>query len=196
MITFVEGILEEKTPTRIVLNVHGVGYEVLIPLCSYDRLPTQGETCRILTHDYIREDTHTLFGFTSAEEREFFLRMVGISGIGPKLALSALSGLSVREFKMAVVQSDVKRISSISGIGKKTAERIIVELKDKISEADALDAGSSAPDVRTLESRDALLALVSLGYKKDDAAKMVLAAEKKAGDGAGVEELVRSALAR
>ena len=196
MITFAEGILEEKSPTRIVLNVHGVGYEVFIPLCSYDRLPSQGEPCRILTHDYIREDAHTLFGFSSEEEREFFLRMLGISGIGPKLALSALSGLPVREFKLAVLSNDVKRISSIQGIGKKTAERIVVELKDKIADSEALEAVSGTVEESRQESRDAVLALVALGYRKEDAARMVMAAEKKAGDCAGVEELVRAALAR
>lgn len=196
MITFVEGLLEEKTPTRIVLNVQGVGYEVLIPLSSYDRLPPKGETCRVLTHDYIREDSHTLFGFYSDEERDFFLRMVGVSGIGPKLALSALSGLPVRDFKRAVLENDIKRISSIQGIGNKTAERIVVELKDKITHASEVDAASAVGDVRTQESRDALLALVALGYNKENAAKMVMAAEKKTGDNAGVEELVRAALAR
>ena len=196
MITFVEGTLEEKTPTRIVLNVHGVGYEILIPLSSYDRLPPKGETCRVLTHDYIREDSHTLFGFYSDEERDFFLRMVGVSGIGPKLALSALSGLPVRDFKRAVLENDIKRISSIQGIGNKTAERIVVELKDKITHASEVDAASAVGDVRTQESRDALLALVALGYNKENAAKMVMAAEKKTGDNAGVEELVRAALAR
>ena len=196
MITFAEGILEEKSPTRIVLNVHGVGYEVFIPLCSYDRLPSQGESCRILTHDYIREDAHTLFGFSSEEEREFFLRMLGISGIGPKLALSALSGLPVRDFKLAVLSNDVKRISSIQGIGKKTAERIVVELKDKIADSEALEAVSGTVEESRQESRDAVLALVALGYRKEDAARMVMAAEKKAGDCAGVEELVRAALAR
>ena len=133
MITFLEGTLVEKQPTRIVLAVHGVGYEVFIPLSSYDRLPEENAPCRILTHDHLREDAHLLYGFVTEAERGLFGMLLGISGIGPKTALSALSGLSVRDLKTAVVEGDVKRLSSISGIGKKTAERIVVELRHSLS---------------------------------------------------------------
>src|SRR5210317_1724600 len=122
MITFLEGQLDRKQPTRIILNVGGVGYEVFIPLCSYDRLPNEGAACRILTYHHITDADQRLFGFLDEEERDMFTRLLTISGIGPRLAISALSGLPVRELKTALVNGDVKRISSISGIGKKTAE--------------------------------------------------------------------------
>lgn len=193
MITFLEGSLEEKDPARIVMNVGGVGYEVAVPLSSFDRLPSKGETTRILIHDHITDASRMLFGFATDEERRLFRLLLGVSGIGPKIAVSALSGLSVREFKTAVTESDVKRISSISGIGKKTAERIVVELRDKFSEGETLEALSGddepAGDHRL---RDAALALVSLGYKQDDARKMVKSLSLDSDR--SVEDLVRMAL--
>lgn len=195
MITFLEGVLEEKAPTRIVLNVQGVGYEVLISLNSYDRLPSTGERCRVIIHDHIREDAHVLFGFMKEDERDWFLRLLGITGVGPKLALGAMSGLSIRDFKRAVLEADVKRISSIRGVGKKTAERIVVELKDKISEAEALEAVAGTDETIDRSVQDAVLALISLGYKRDESTKMILAAAKKLPPHPGVEELIRQALA-
>ena len=198
MITFIQGIIEEKQPTHAVLNVGGVGYEVIIPLSSYDRLPGVGESCRILTYDHVREDDHQLFGFMTAEERRMFLMLLSVSGIGPKLALSALSGLTVRELKAAIAERDVKRLSSVSGIGKKTAERMIVDLRDKLGAGEVLEATSgatplSAADVRT---RDAVMALISLGYKRTEAQDMITRIViGPGGDTANVEELVRKALA-
>ncbi len=193
MITFLDGKLEEKQPTRIVMNVGGVGYEVLVPLSSFDLLPPEDESCRILIYHHITDASQVLFGFCTDEERELFKMLLSVNGIGPKTAVSALSGLSVRELKTALVESDVKRISSISGIGKKTAERVIVELRDKFSSGDALEAmagADAAPGDHRL--RDAALALMSLGYKQADAQKMI----KKAGldSNLSVEELVRKAL--
>lgn len=194
MITFLEGTLEEKSPTRVVLNVQGVGYEVLIPVSSFDRLPSEGETCRLLIYDHIREDLHQLYGFTDEDQRGFFQRILGITGIGPKLAVSALSGLSVRDFKRAVIERDIKRISSISGIGKKTAERIIMELQDKISESEALEAVHGSERPLDGASEDAVKALVSLGYSRDSAAKMVVKAREKLGSKFELEDLIRHAL--
>jgi Holliday junction DNA helicase RuvA len=198
MIAFVQGVLEEKQPTRVVINVAGVGYEVFIPLSSYDQLPSVGTDCRVLTHDHIREDTHQLFGFMSEDERSAFVMLMGISGIGPKLALSALSGLSVRELKVALIEGDVKRLSSISGVGKRMAERMIVELKDKISAGDALEAIAGAADEspEAMTMRDAVLALVSLGYKQDEARKMVKRALDSGEVSDDVEEIIRKSLAR
>lgn len=197
MIAFLNGTLVDKKPTCIVLDVNGVGYEVSIPLSSYDRLPPRGDMCRILTHDYVREDTHQLFGFMTEEERRLFALLLGASGIGPRLALSALSGLSVRELKAAVVSSDVKRLSSISGIGKKMAERIVVELRDKIGEGEALEAlaGDDVAVEGNTRLRDAMLALTALGYKPHDARKMVLDTTK-AGETADmtVEQIIRRSL--
>ena len=117
MIAFVEGEIVEKHPTRVIVGVAGIGYEVFIPLSSYDRLPAKGAACRLLTHDYIREDSHQLFGFMSEAEREMFVLLLGTTGIGPKLALSALSSLSVRDIKVAVVERDVKRCIRDAGPG-------------------------------------------------------------------------------
>jgi Holliday junction DNA helicase RuvA len=197
MITFLDGIIEDKQPTHLVLNVGGVGYEVIISLNSYDRLPAAGAKARVLIHDHIREDAHVLFGFMTEEERRVFTLLLSVSGIGPKTALSVLSGMSVREVKVAIKDADVKRLSSISGIGKKTAERMVVELRDKFTAGEILAASSgqslAESDVRL---RDAVLALVSLGYKRAEAQDLILkASAQPAMDGADVETLVRKALA-
>lgn len=197
MITFLQGTIVEKQPTRVVLDVGGVGYEVLIPLSSYDRLPAKNESCRILTHDHVREDSHLLFGFMTKEERRMFVLLMGTSGIGPKLALSALSGLSVRELKAAVVEGDVKRLSSISGIGRKTAERIVVELRDKIGTGEALEAVSGAKEMseNDIKVRDTVLALIALGYKQDVARKMVAGIMRQSEVAEmTVEDIIKSAL--
>ncbi|MBU0679495.1 MAG: Holliday junction branch migration protein RuvA [Verrucomicrobia bacterium] len=198
MITFLDGVLEEKRPTRIVLAVRGVGYEVLIPLSSYDRLPGTGQQVRILTRFIVREDSQQLFGFMTDAERDTFDMLITISGIGPRIAMSALSGLSARELKAAVVAGDVKRLSSVSGIGKKMAERIVVELRHKLSDTDALEAvagvdGSASDDVRI---RDSIMALISLGYKQADAQKMIMGVVTSVKEDASVEEIVRKALTK
>ncbi len=198
MITFLEGIVEEKHPTHVVLNVGGVGYEVVISLGSYDRLPSVRESCRILTYDHVREDAHQLFGFMTEGERRMFVLLMTVSGIGPKLALTTLSGLSVRDLKAAIAQGDVKRLSSVSGIGKKTAERMVVELKDKISSGEALEAvtGGAALSEDDLKLRDAVMALISLGYKRSEAQDMVARVlGAPGGTGLAVEEIVRKCLA-
>jgi len=196
MISFVEGDLVEKHPTRVVVNIGGLGYEVFIPISTYDRLPAQHERCRLLTHDYVREDTHALYGFSMDDERRTFEMLLGINGIGPRIAMSALSSLSVRELRASIVEGDIKRLSSVSGIGKKMAERIVVELKDKLSAGEALAAVAGVDDKQAggAHLRDAVLALISLGYKQADALKMVRNAASKLEDTANVEELIRRAL--
>ena len=197
MITFLEGTLVEKHPTRVVVDVGGVGYEVLIPLSTYDGLPRTGEACRILTFDYVREDTHQLFGFMDEEDRRMFVMLMATSGIGPKLALSALSGLSVRELKAAIVEGDIKRLSSIQGVGRKMAERMAVELKDRIGDIEGLEALTGAGAVAQEDGRlrDAVMALIALGYKQDAARKMVTGVLAKSRADTTVEEIVRKALA-
>lgn len=198
MITFLEGIIEDKQPTHLVLNVGGVGYEVVIPLSSYDRLPGLGEKVRVLTHDHIREDDHQLFGFMTADERRVFTLLLGVSGIGPKTALSALSGMTVRELKVAIKDADIKRLSSISGIGKKTAERMVVELRDKFSAGEMISASTGDhPETESdIKLRDAVLALISLGYKRAEAQEMVLRVINLSSMAkADVEGIVRKALA-
>jgi len=196
MITYLDGTLREVWPTQVVVEVHGIGYEVLIPLSSYDRLPQPGQPVRLLTHLQVREDAHILFGFASAEERDLFrLLVTRVSGVGPKLALAVLSGMDVMRFKAAVVDSDITSISKISGLGKKTAERIVLELKDKLGVAAAWEAASAdkAPSVEARAANDAVLALIALGYRQVDAAKSVREVALKNKE-AGTEELVRLAL--
>ena len=197
MITFLRGILTEKQPTRVVVDVGGVGYEVAIPLSSYDRLPSVGHEVRILTVYHVREDAHLLFGFLTEAERALFGQLTAITGIGPKLALSALSGLSVRDLKAAVVEGDIKRISTISGVGKKMAERIVVELRHKLSAAESLEAVAGGDDAAERGAlRDALLALVALGYKQEDARKMVMRVQQDNPDVNDVERIIKIALSK
>lgn len=197
MIIFLEGKLDTKQLARVVMNVSGVGYEVSIPLSSYDRLPLEGEPCRILIYHHITESDERLFGFCTEEERGMFIRLLSVSGIGPKLALSALSGLPARELKSALIAGDIKRISSISGIGKKTAERIVIELRDKFSTTEQFEAiaspGAAPGDTRL---HDAALALAALGHKPEDAAKLMKSVSQKLTPQTTVEELIRMALTR
>lgn len=196
MIEFLKGTLVEKVPTRAVVDVGGVGYEVLIPLSSFDQLPNADSPVKILTHHHVREDAQTLFGFVTAEERDMFKRLLDVNGIGPRLALSVLSGLSVRELKAAIVQGDNKRLNGISGVGKKTAERIVIELRDKITDGEALEAVAGAEDSLPGETRirDAVMALIALGYKQADALALVKKAAETCDPSAGVEELIKRSL--
>ena len=200
MITFLNGILITALPTQATIDVGGVGYEVLIPLSSYDKLPGMGQPIRILTHLAVREDAHILYGFMTPAERDLFRLLVNnVSGIGPKLALAVLSGMSVTSFKGAVVNSDVTAISKISGLGKKTAERIVLELKDKLGVAAAWEAASAAhaPTPDAEQANEAVLALISLGYKQVDAHKAVHDLQQKSeGQGKSAEDLVKLALKR
>jgi Holliday junction DNA helicase RuvA len=199
MIAFLEGKLTIALPTQAVVDVAGVGYELFIPLSSYDKLPSPGQPVRILTHLHVREDSHILYGFMSAAERDLFRLLVNhVSGIGPKLALAVLSGMSVNQFKAAVVSSDVVSLAKISGLGKKTAERIVLELKDKVGVAAAWEAASSAhaPTPEQEQANEAVLALIALGYKQVEAHKAVRELQEKDGAGKSAEELVRLTLKR
>ena len=197
MITFLHGKLVEALPTQVVVEVGGVGYEVLIPLSSFDKLPAPGQELKLLTHLVVREDAHVLYGFMTAGERDLFRLLINtVSGIGPKIALNILSGINATAFRGAVAGGDVKALSQISGVGKKTAERIIVELRDKVGAAGTWEAGSAqralSPDDR--KTNDATLALMALGFKQPEAHESVRAAQAVLGPQAGVEELVRACL--
>ena len=199
MITFLEGALVEAFPTHAVVQVGGVGYHVFIPLSSYDKLPTPGTQFKILTHLVVREDAHLLYGFMSTAERDLFRLLVNnVSGIGPRTALDVLSGASVVMFKAAVVANDAKALSRIKGIGKKTAERLIVELRDRVaplaspSPADQSRAtiGEGAPSAK----RDDLVsALVNLGYQRTAAERAIATAFLEEPD-ATFEAALKSAL--
>lgn len=196
MIHHLHGTLVESLPTQIVVDVGGVGYHVLIPLSSYDKLPAAGSQIKILTHLAVREDAHILYGFMTSAERDLFRLLVNhVSGIGPKTALDVLSGTSVTSFKASVVAGDTAALSRVKGIGKKTAERIVVELKDKVGIAAAWEAASAshAPSAEEAKINDAVLALIALGYKQVDAHKAVKTASAKHPD-AGTGELVTASL--
>jgi Holliday junction DNA helicase RuvA len=197
MITFLQGKLAEALPTQVVVEVNGIGYEVQIPLSSFDKLPAPGEPVKLLTQLIIREDAHLLYGFMTEAERNMFRLLVHtVSGIGPKTALNILSGISVTAFRGAVAGGDVKSLSQIFGVGKKTAERIVVELRDKVGAAGVWEAASAkhtlSPDDQRLN--DAVLALMALGFKQSDAHDTVRAAQAMLGPQAAVEELVRAGL--
>lgn len=194
MITFLDGILEAKQPTQAVLNVNGIGYELTIPVSSFDRLPSVGDACRVLVHDYVREDAHLLFGFMTEEERRIFRLLIGVNGIGPKIAVSALSRLTAREIVTAVSSGDVGKLSSVSGVGKKMAERMIVDLRDRLDQGDVLVAAAGSQSAEDGRMRDAVLALVALGYKQEAARKMVNSAMKSGDSDISVESIIRRSL--
>jgi Holliday junction DNA helicase RuvA len=197
MITHLHGKLIDVLPTQVIIDVHGVGYDVLIPLSSYDKLPAPGSDVKILTHLAIREDAHILYGFMTAQERDLFRMLINtVSGIGPKIALNVLSGMNVIAFRGAVANGDVKSLSQISGVGKKTAERIVVELRDKIGKAGAWEA-SSAQRALTAEDQkinDAVLGLMALGFKQIEAHDTVRSTLEKMGAQTNLEDLVRACL--
>jgi Holliday junction DNA helicase RuvA len=196
MISFLRGTVVELLPMRLVIDVAGVGYDVNIPLSTYDKLPQPGQTAKVLTHLQVREDAHVLFGFATSEERDLFHLLVNnVSGIGPKLALAVLNGITPVNFRGAVVAGDIAGLSKLKGVGKKTAERIIVELRDKVGVSAAWEAASAARTLSPGEQHvnDAVLALISLGYKQVDAHKAVRALHEK-NPAATVEVLVKDAL--
>lgn len=197
MITFLHGKLTAVLPTQVVVDVNGVGYEVLIPLSSFDRLPAQGGEVTLLTHLVVREDAHVLYGFMTSPERDLFRLLIQtVSGIGPKIALNILSGINASAFRAAVAVGDVRTLSQISGVGKKTAERIVVELKDRLGGWSGLEGERPAATLSAQDQKmhDAVLALMALGFKQPDAYEAARGAVHALGSNAGVEELVRHGL--
>ena len=201
MFAFVEGILEESSPLSAIINVQGVGYSLEIPVTTAEKLPTPGSEVRLWVHPVYREDTQSLYGFIAREDRDFFRLITDrVSGIGPKIALSLLSKLSLPLLQQAIHNQDVATISQCPGIGKKTAERVCIELRDKIgvqtSKATPVSpsgaSSGSAPVSSSFE--DAVAALLTLGYKMDAADKSVRRAMGQLGDSASTEDLIKAAL--
>src|SRR5262245_18605491 len=180
MITFLKGTLVDALPTQAIIDANGVGYELLIPLSSYDKLPMPGQQIKILTHLVVREDAHTLYGFMTAAERDLFRLLINnVSGIGPKIAINILSGISVPAFRGAVAKADVKALSQMSGVGKKTAEAVVVELKDKIGPAGGWEAASEQRGLSPADQKvnDGVLALIALGFRQEEAHGAVRSAQ-------------------
>jgi Holliday junction DNA helicase RuvA len=164
MIGRIQGILTEKNPPQVVVVAHGVGYEIDVPMSTFYHLPRTGENVELLTHLVVREDAHLLYGFLTAGERTAFRQLLKVSGVGPKVALAVLSGLSVDDLAVAIASQDAARLTKVPGVGKKTAERLVLELRDKLAPATAGGRAQASP-----ARGDVMNALLALGYNDREA---------------------------
>ncbi len=197
MIGRLRGVLAEKHPPQLLVEVGGVGYEIEAPMSTFYQLPAVGDPVTLYTHLVVREDAHLLFGFATRTERALFRSLIKVNGVGAKLALTILSGISANDFARSVQEGDTAALTRLPGIGKKTAERLVVEMRDRLDDwqtGAVLPAMPSAPAVPTGNERmrDAIGALVSLGYKPQEASKLVNGLD----DSLSSEELIRAALKR
>lgn len=194
MIAFLRGKLVESYPTHVVLDVNGVGYLIQVPMTTFEKLSLPPAEVMLMTFLQIREDAHTLYGFATKEERDLFKLLIdSVDGVGPKMALTLLSGITVSQFRQTVLNNDASGLSRIKGVGKKTAERIVLELRDKVgvSEVWKNQKASATPEDR--DRNDAIMALITLGYKQELAQKAVTQAQLQK-PGASSEEMIRIAL--
>lgn len=192
MIGFLRGKLVAKQPPVLLIDVNGVGYEVEAPMTTFYDLPETGKEITLHTHLVVREDAHTLFGFAKLSDRALFRSLIKISGVGPRMALAILSGMSADSFVRCIQDNDAAALTRVPGVGKKTAERLVVELRDKLGKGEA--GGAELPVVSSGPANpveEAVSALIALGYKPPDASRMVRAIEAK---DLGVEEIIRRAL--
>jgi len=193
MIEYLRGTLIEKHPTFVVVDVAGMGYRVAIPLSSYGLLGGTGAEVKLLTHHHVREDSEELYGFATAEERTLFELLINVSGIGPRLAQAVLSGMPAPALREALVTSDLASLTRIPGVGKKTAERMVLELRDKVAKL-VPEAGVPAGSPQSVsEDDEAVLALVTLGFNRYEARRAVSRIRQQATD-MPVEEIVREAI--
>jgi Holliday junction DNA helicase RuvA len=190
MIAVLRGQLLEKHPSRLIVDVHGVGYDVQVPVSTFYQAGDAGGSVTLRIHTHVREDQIALFGFATALEHDLFERLIGVNGIGPKLALSVLSGIESADFVRAVEQGDVTRLTRIPGVGRKTAERMTLELRDRLPKIDVSPSPAPALDAT---GGDVVSALVNLGYQRAAADKAVEAAAAET-PGLGFEDLLRRAL--
>ncbi len=188
MIEHLRGILQHKSPTFIVIETGGIGYKINLPLASYELLPAEGDEIKINTYLHYREDNLALYGFLSQEERDFFLLLISISKIGPKSALRMLSSISPSEFKKAIKREDLTTLTDIPGIGKKTAQRLILELKERVAEEEIIEGGDEEL------VKDALSALFSLGYTRNEARKAIKEAIDSSKEELDLASLIKKAL--
>jgi Holliday junction DNA helicase RuvA len=196
MIASLSGILKGKSPTEVLVDIGGVGYAVSIPISTYSTLGDLNSTVHLLTHLHVREDAMQLYGFATEAERQLFRLLISITGIGPKIALGILSGISVSDLRQHIIGGNITALTSIPGIGKKTAERLVVELRDRIGKTDSTSGSSVIPGDKNAEIRnEALLALLSLGYNRAAAEKVIrLALNDGSGSDLSVEDLIKKAL--
>ena len=195
MITFLTGLLCEKELSAATIDVNGVGYRVFIPLSSYEKLPEVNNHCKLLIYHHISDSDQKLFGFVSNEEREMFTKLLHVNGVGPKLAICVLSGLPLKILRNAILSNDIAVISSISGVGKKTAERIILDMNETLNQFSINESSNkSDASLADLKLRDATLALIALGHNNDAAAKMVKSVASSITSDMSVEEIIRQSL--
>ena len=193
MIAYIRGVLAEKEPTRAVIEASGVGYELLVPLSTYEKLPRTGSEVKLLVCHCVREDDEILFGFATDDEKAMFAKLTSVSGVGPKIAIAILSGSSIAELSMSIAGGDAKRISAIKGVGKKTAEKICVELRDKVSEF-AFSGRGGDRNVAAPIAKDAVAALRALGFNEETSSKMVADVLAKNSGIDSVETIIKLAL--
>lgn len=195
MIGRLKGILLEKQPPALLIDVNGVGYDVQAPMTTFYELPATGAEVVLHTHLAVREDAHVLYGFLRQSDRAMFRNLIKVSGVGPKLALAILSGMSADEFAASVHAGDSAGLTRLPGVGKKTAERLVVEMKDRLNDWQGVslptDAGAPSSIAKTDAVKDAISALISLGYKPQEASRMVSDIEA---EGLASEEIIRLAL--
>ena len=196
MIAYLEGKLIEKNPTHLILEVNGVGYSVNIPISSYTKIGEVGQSVKVLTHQYVREDELRLYGFASRQEKGLFELLISVNGVGPRVALGILSSIPVGDFQRSVLGEDLDVLTHISGVGKKTAQRLIVELKEKLGKVDlGMDREAGVEErIGVPVDEEAVLALISLGYNKLDARKAVQKVHSESEESLPVEELIKRAL--
>jgi len=191
MIGRLRGVLIKKEPPALLLDVGGVGYELEAPMTTFYDLPPAGETVTLFTHLVVREDAHLLFGFAREAQRRLFRHLLKVNGVGPRVALAVLSGLSDHEFVQAVQHNDIARLTRVPGIGKKTAERLIIEMRDRLAGELIGDTSSVAPAAPGDPVSEAVTALIALGYKPNEASRMVRAVSSH---DLATEEIIRQAL--
>jgi len=196
MIARISGILIQKSVTHCVVDVHGTGYRIIVPLSTFYELPKEDQPVVLHVHTHVRDDAISLYGFHTREEREVFQMMISVSGIGPKLAVNILSGIAAGELVRAVTEEDLKRLTGIPGVGKKTAERMILELKDKAAKLGRDDVTVRTVAVKTGDQvkEDALSALVNLGYKGSVVKDIVDRIMRKAPETPSLDQLLKQAL--
>ncbi len=189
MIGSLRGRIASKTPPQLTVDVGGLGYELEAPMSTFFHLPAVGEEVRLLTHLVVREDAHVLYGFATEDERRLFRSLIKVSGVGPRIALALLSGISVSAFAQCVLNEDISALTRVPGVGRKTAERLIVEMRDRLAAPQATPGASVAAPARA--EGEAYGALVALGYRPAEAARLL----KAVGPGThSTEELIRRAL--